>query len=91
LTLAARVAADPSELPLSIAELLGAQYVDTVSDRTRSNAHPANTTFLEIPVRDGDMLVFTRAVDEPFTPAEVARAQRLSELAQQTNSVPPLG
>lgn len=90
LTLAARVAADPSELPLSIAELLGAQYVDTFSDRTRSNEYPANTAFLEIPARDGDMLVFTRAVDEPFTPAEVARAQRLSDIARQTNSVPPL-
>ena len=33
LTLASRVAADPSELPLSIAELLGAQYVDSLGER----------------------------------------------------------
>ncbi|WKN56783.1 amino acid-binding protein [Rhodococcus opacus] len=79
LTLASRVAADPSELPLPIAELLGAQYVDSlVSD------HPATAASVAIPSGEGEPLVFVRPVDEPFTPAEIARARRLSELAQRT-------
>ncbi|MFC0448051.1 amino acid-binding protein [Rhodococcus jostii] len=79
LTLAARVAADPSELPLSIAELLGAQYVDS-----RVGDHPTAAACVEIPSGDDAPLVFVRPADEPFTPAEIARARRLGELAQKT-------
>ncbi|MBC2641832.1 MULTISPECIES: amino acid-binding protein [unclassified Rhodococcus (in: high G+C Gram-positive bacteria)] len=78
LTLATRVAADPSELPLSIAELLGAQYVDS-----RVSDPPPAAARVEIPTGEGEALVFVRSADEPFTPAENARARRLGELAQK--------
>ncbi|WP_067688867.1 amino acid-binding protein [Nocardia jejuensis] len=76
LGLAARVATDPDELPLVIAELLGAQYVPSADpDRT------PGSTMLEI-VPEGEMgaMTFVRS-GEPFTPAEVARAHRLTDLA----------
>lgn len=76
LGLAARVANDPEELPLVIAELLGAQFVAAI-DTERA---PAVTT-LQITPDDGDAMTFVRSED-PFTPAEVARAHRLTDLAQ---------
>lgn len=81
LTLASRVVADPFEIPLSIAELLGAQYVDA-----RVSDVPTTAASVEIPSGD-ELLVFVRSADEPFTPAEIARARRLSELAQKTREM----
>lgn len=76
LGLATRVAADPAELPLVIAELLGAQYVPTPDpDRV------PGSTLLEIaPPEKLDPMTFLRS-GEPFTPAEIARAHRLADLA----------
>ncbi|WP_157556745.1 amino acid-binding protein [Nocardia acidivorans] len=71
LGLAARVATDPEELPLVIAELLGAQYVSAVEPELSTSG-----TVLEI-----ETMTFVRAGD-PFTPAEIARAYRLSDLAR---------
>ncbi|MFJ9370341.1 amino acid-binding protein [Nocardia sp. NPDC101769] len=79
LGLAARVAADPAELPLVIAELLGAQYVpDPDPGRVPGG------TLLEIgPHDDLAAMTFLRT-GEPFTPAEIARAHRLTDLALVT-------
>jgi hypothetical protein len=46
--------------------------------------HPPTGASVEIPSGEGEPLVFVRPADEPFTPAEIARARRLSELAQRT-------
>ncbi|MFI1920440.1 amino acid-binding protein [Nocardia sp. NPDC020380] len=76
LGLAARVASDPAELPLAIAELLGAQYIPHADpDRT-----PGGTMLEIIPDDDSAGMMFIRS-GEPFTPAEVARAHRLADLA----------
>ncbi|WP_369637966.1 amino acid-binding protein [Nocardia sp. JMUB6875] len=76
LGLAARVAADPDELPLVIAELLGAQYVpDPDPDRTPGG------TLLEIDPPGGPAALTFLRTGEPFTPAEIARAHRLADLA----------
>jgi hypothetical protein len=75
LTLAARVAADPGELPLAVAELLGAHYVNHTE-----SASPEDATVLELTSPTSRTLRFHRP-DEPFTPAEIARAHRLHDLA----------
>ncbi|MGW4242714.1 amino acid-binding protein [Nocardia sp. NPDC004722] len=76
LGLAARVAADPAELPLVIAELLGAQYVpDPDPDRVPGG------TLLEIDPPDRPTPMTFLRTGEPFTPAEIARAHRLTDLA----------
>lgn len=75
LAVAARVVADADELPLAIAELLGARYLPGgLTDE------PAEGTALELP-DDERTLIFLRT-DEPFTPAEIARAHRLYDLAR---------
>ncbi|WP_327140246.1 amino acid-binding protein [Nocardia sp. NBC_01327] len=79
LSLATRVAGDPGELPLVIAELLGAQYVSAVDPEYA----PAGT-ILEISADiEIDAMTFVRP-EEPFTPAEIARAHRLTDLARLT-------
>lgn len=82
LTLAGRLAADPGELPLVIAELLGAQYVP-------SSGRPDSETggVLEIDIYPDLPMTFVRA-GEPFTPAEIARAHRLTDLALLVNGDP---
>lgn len=82
LTLAARVTANPGELPLAVAELLGAQVVTGRRGMTgtRSGAQGTDGTILRIPSPEGDLIVISRP-DEPFTPAESARAHRLAEVA----------
>jgi hypothetical protein len=77
LTLALRVSADPSELALAAADLLGAR-VDTT--RCRVDAAAADGTDLCLPSPWGGSILLHRP-DEPFTPAESARAHRLAELA----------
>ncbi|GAA2491247.1 amino acid-binding protein [Nocardia seriolae] len=83
LGLAARVAADPAELPLVIAELLGAQYVpDPDSDRVPGG------TLLELDAPEGLAAMTFLRTGEPFTPAEIARAHRLTDLALVTTRRP---
>lgn len=83
LTLAARVTANPGELPLAVAELLGAQVVTDQCGMTgaRSGARGPDTTTLRIPSPWSGPIVVSRP-DEPFTPAESARAHRLAAVAE---------
>jgi hypothetical protein len=93
LSLASRIAANPAELPLAVAELLRAQ-VASPADPAGANTPPAEAiaghmaagsevagTALKIPTAWHGPLVFSRP-GEPFTPAESARAHRLAELAE---------
>lgn len=81
---AARVAAEPAELPHAVAALLSAEYLGERPGPVRpvpAAALPRDGTVLKIPSAwDGPML-FSRPGD-PFTPAESARAHRLAELAE---------
>lgn len=79
LGIAARVAADPDELPLAIAELLGARYLTPGAYAHRDLTFDGTT--LVVPWQADRPLIFTRP-DEPFTPAENARAHRLTDLAR---------
>jgi predicted amino acid-binding ACT domain protein len=86
LSLAARVAANPEELAMAVAELLGAEIaVDGPSarDQKRPAASGIPGTLLKIPTALGPPLLFRRE-GEPFTPGESARAARLAELAEQS-------
>ncbi|MDQ4502588.1 amino acid-binding protein [Sinomonas sp. ASV322] len=78
LSLATRVAANPSELPYAAAELLGAERVPANS--SLDAAAVARGTVLKVPATP-EPLVLVRP-GEPFTPAEAARASRLAELAE---------
>lgn len=93
LSLASRIAANPAELPLAVAELLRAHVVST-GDRAGANTPPGHaptgraasgtqtaSTALKIPTAWHGPLIFSRP-GEPFTPAESARAHRLAELAE---------
>jgi hypothetical protein len=86
LSLAARIAAAPGELPLAVAELLSARILDPGSESARHvQASGAETndagTMLKIPTAWHGPITFFRP-GEPFTPAESARAHRLAELAE---------
>jgi hypothetical protein len=86
LSLAARIAASPGELPLAVAELLSARILDPGSESARhalSNGRETNDagTLLKIPTAWHGPITFFRP-GEPFTPAESARAHRLAELAE---------
>jgi hypothetical protein len=74
LSLSARVVSDPAELPHAVAELLGAQLVTDLSTSLPPDV-------LKIPSPWTGLLAFTRP-NEPFTPAESARAHRLAEVAE---------
>jgi hypothetical protein len=78
LSIAARVAADPGELPLAVADLLGAGLI---YGEAAQSAHADNRALLKIPTTLGEPMVFGRP-GEPFTVAESARANRLAELAE---------
>jgi hypothetical protein len=82
LHLAARVTADPGELPLALAELLGARTCPDpapgIADRLAP--HPSDGTTLQV-VSPGVGPVVLDRPGEPFTPAEAARAHRLAEVA----------
>ncbi|MEE2570549.1 ACT domain-containing protein [Pseudarthrobacter sp. J64] len=75
LSLAARVAGNPAELPHAVAELLGARIV-----QFPDGPHEPGTR-LKIPTAWHGPLTFERP-GEPFTLAESARAHRLAELAE---------
>ncbi|MCZ9881891.1 ACT domain-containing protein [Arthrobacter sp. B2a2-09] len=84
LSLAARIADNPDELPLAVAELLSAKIVTPEPEGPAAEAEAAvgpSTTFLKIPTAWHGPLLFSRP-GEPFTPAESARAHRLAELAE---------
>ncbi|WP_336855640.1 ACT domain-containing protein [Sinomonas albida] len=78
LSLAARVAANPAELPYAAAELLGAERVS--ADRPLDPEAVARGSILKVPASP-EPLVLVRP-GEPFTPAESARVSRLAELAE---------
>jgi hypothetical protein len=78
LSLAARIAEAPAELPLAVAELLRARIVPP-SDISAAVAGGGDV--LKIPTAWHGPIVFARP-GEPFTPAESARAHRLAELAE---------
>lgn len=79
LSLAARVAEAPAELPYAAAELLGAQRV--AAEKVLPDAWHAARTVLKVPTPWDAPLVLIRP-GVPFTPAEEARAARLAELAE---------
>lgn len=79
LSLAARIAENPHELPMAVAELLSAKVVGLAVEA--GAAVGPSTTLLKIPTAWHGPLLFSRP-DEPFTPAESARAHRLAELAE---------
>ena len=83
LTLAARVAVTPEELPLAVAEMLDAQVVTDHLRLTQNRAHQGadDGTTLRIPSLSSGLFVFSRP-DEPFTPAESARANRFAQIAE---------
>jgi hypothetical protein len=87
LSLAARIAANPEELPLAVAELLHARIetrtdADTGAPAAKAGTPPATDgTVLRIPTAWHGPITFSRP-GEPFTPAESARAHRLAELAE---------
>lgn len=81
LSLAARIAASPEELPLAAAELLSAQVINPAAD-----VDPESRTTLKIPSNRG-AIVLSRPAG-PFTPAESARAHRLAELAETVELTP---
>lgn len=86
LSLAARIAAAPDELPLAVAELLHARIVPPSDGGSKG---PDDGTRLKIPTAWEGPITFSRP-GEPFTPAESARAHRLAELAE-TMSYRPAG
>jgi hypothetical protein len=97
LTLAARVAATPEELPLAVAEMLDAQVVtDPRLIQVGSERGADDGTTLQIPSPSTGLFVFSRP-DEPFTPAESCRANRLAQIAevalitQAASATPPKG
>lgn len=84
LSLAARIADNPHELPLAVAELLSAKIITPEAEGPAVEAGAAvgpSTTLLKIPTAWHGPLLFSRP-GEPFTPAESARAHRLAELAE---------
>jgi hypothetical protein len=88
LSLAARIAASPQELPLAVAELLSARILPEDGETGRQTAETNGAgTLLKIPTAWHGPITFYRP-GEPFTPAESARAHRLAELAEILAHVP---
>lgn len=79
LSLAARIAASPEELPLAVAELLRARIIAGNTEVPPQTG--GDGTVLKIPTAWHGPITFSRP-GEPFTPAESARAHRLAELAE---------
>jgi hypothetical protein len=97
LTLAARVVVTPEELPLAVAEMLGAQVVtDPQIIQGCSGLGADDGSTLRVPSPWSGLFVFSRP-DEPFTPAESCRANRLAQIAeaaliaQAVSPTPPRG
>lgn len=83
LSLAARIAGNPAELPLAVAELLSARIEQPrpVGSHQEAGTSMDPATTLKIPTAWSGPITFSRP-GEPFTPAESARAHRLAELAE---------
>jgi hypothetical protein len=84
LSLATRVAGNPKELPMVVAELLSAKVVPFDPERPTPQTTTAverSDDILKIPTAWHGPLIFSRP-GEPFSPAESARAHRLAELAE---------
>ncbi|MFJ4262360.1 amino acid-binding protein [Paenarthrobacter nicotinovorans] len=93
LSLAARIAGNPQELPLAVAELLSAKVVPTGTEHRAlemSTGVERSADILKIPTAWHGPLLFSRP-GEPFTPAESARAHRLAELAEILAYSPGVG
>lgn len=75
LSLAARIAANPDELPLAAAELLSAQIINPATTVAQDSRN-----ILKIPSSLGPVLLSRPS--GPFTTAESARVHRLAELAE---------
>ena len=97
LRLAARVAVTPEELPMAVAELLGAQVVTDPQLIERCSARgDDDECTLRVPSLSAGLFVFSRP-DEPFTVAESCRANRLAQIAeaalitQTVSATPPKG
>ena len=95
LTLAARVAVTPEELPLAIAELLDAQVViDPPLVRGCSALGADDRYTLQVPSPSTGLFVFSRP-GKPFTVAESCRAKWLAQIAetalitQAASTIPP--
>lgn len=94
LTLAARVALTPEELPLAVTEMLGAQVITDLRLTQRRSYRGTNDGMtLRIPPPWSGLFVFSRP-GEPFTHTESCRANRLAQIAEvalitQTVSSPP--
>ena len=83
LTLAARVAVSPDELPRAVAEMLNAQIVtdpNLIQDRP-GGPSADDGSILQIPSPWSGLFVFSRP-NEPFTRAENCRANRLAQIAE---------
>jgi hypothetical protein len=82
LSRAARIAGNPDELPLAVAERLSARSGPVATEGSPElPATAAAGTVLKIPTAWHGPIAFHRP-GEPFTPAESARAHRLAELAE---------
>ena len=82
LSLASHVALAPEDLPAAIAQLLGAEPVASIdATAVRQQSVVGGDHFLRLPTPWTGLLVFRRR-EEPFTPAEIARAHRLAEIAE---------
>jgi hypothetical protein len=81
LSLAARIAANPEELPLAAAELLSAQVINPATTVARDDR-----SILKIPSSQGPVLLSRPG--GPFTRAESARVHRLAELAETVDLTP---
>ncbi len=97
LSLATRIAGNPKELPMVVAELLSAKVVPFDPEHPAPEASTAvgpSGDILKIPTAWHGPLLFSRP-GEPFSPAESARAHRLAELAEilahtpAVSTVPP--
>jgi hypothetical protein len=90
LTLAARVTADPGELPMALAELLGARIVPAPDPAAVDGPAPdaPGGSSLRVHAPGGGTVVLDRP-GEPFTPAEVARAHRLAEVVGAVHALRP--
>jgi hypothetical protein len=82
LTLAARVAVSPDELPQAVAEMLNAQIVtDPKLIQDHSGLRTDDGSTLKVPSPWSGLFVFSRP-NEPFTRAESCRANRLAQIAE---------
>lgn len=86
LALATRVTADPDELSMALAELLGAHALpaDDPAAPGRLASGEKDGSALQVFLPGGGAVVLDRP-GEPITPAEAARAQRLADVARASH------